>query len=180
MSAVRALRRFVREAARCDLCGAAIGEGHPHLVDPRRRELKCACPACAVLLPEGRFRRVPPHVEPVRIEDRRWDALGLPVGLAFFSRSGGKVTAFYPSPAGATESSVPLDAWDSLGVELEDDLEGLIVRRIGSIREHYRVSIDACYRLSGLLRLHWQGFSGGVRASKEIDRFFARLRGESA
>ena len=40
----------------------------------------------------------------------------IPIGLAFFMRSSvsGGVVAFYPSPAGATESELSLEAWDEL------------------------------------------------------------------
>jgi hypothetical protein len=188
-----ALRRFVRPhrpaEERCELCGASVPAAHDHLVDPAGRALKCACPACAVLFPggNGRFLRVRPRAEllrDVRLDDDRWDALGIPVGLAFFFRSSaaGRVVAFYPSPAGATESLIGLESWASivsdnpvLG-ELESDVEGLLVYRVQGVREHYRVSIDHCYRLVGLVRVHWRGFSGGPGAWEEISRFFAALR----
>ena len=38
------------------------------------------------------------------------------------------------------------------------------------------VPIDACYRLVGLVRLHWRGFDGGSEAWAAIDAFFAELR----
>jgi hypothetical protein len=192
-----ALRRFVRRQAtaeeKCELCGAGLPAGHDHLVDPAARALKCACGACAVLFPggNGRFLRVRSRAEllrDVRLEDDRWDALAIPVGLAFFFRSSaaGRVVAFYPSPAGATESLIGLDAWGSierdnpvLG-ELQPDIEALLVHRVNGARENYRVSIDHCYRLVGLVRVHWRGFSGGARAWEEIGRFFAALGGRDA
>jgi uncharacterized protein DUF5947 len=192
-----ALRRFVRRPAaaeeRCELCGAGLPAGHDHLVDPAARALKCACAACAVLFPggNGRFLRVRSRAEllrDVQLDDDRWDALGIPVGLAFFFRSSakGRVVAFYPSPAGATESLVALDSWGSIEREnpvlreLQPDVEALLVYRVDGCREHYRVSIDHCYRLVGLVRLHWRGFSGGDKARDEIGRFFAALRGRDA
>jgi uncharacterized protein DUF5947 len=193
-----ALRRFVRRPAAaeevCELCGAAIPAGHEHLADPVRRELKCACGACAILFPgseRARFVRVRPHAELLpgfHLDDQQWDALRIPVGLAFFFRSSvaGRVVAFYPSPAGATESLVQLDAWSAVEHDnpvldgLEPDAEALLVHRVGAARDHYRVSIDHCYRLVGLVRLHWRGFSGGAAAWKEIDRFFSGLRGSDA
>ena len=36
--------------------------------------------------------------------------------------------------------------------------------------------IDACYRLVGLVRLHWRGFDGGAEAWHGIDGFFDDLR----
>ena len=35
--------------------------------------------------------------------------------------------------------------------------------------------IDACYRLVGLVRMHWRGFDGGSEAWAAIDTFFAEL-----
>jgi hypothetical protein len=110
--------------------------------------------------------------------------LGIPVGLAFFFRSSAasRVVAFYPSPAGATESLIGLDSWVSIEGEnpvlgeLQPDVEALLVYRVDGAREHYRVSIDHCYRLVGLVRVHWRGFSGGAEAWQEIGRFFAALR----
>ena len=36
--------------------------------------------------------------------------------------------------------------------------------------------VDACYRLVGLVRLHWKGFDGGAEAWAAIDAFFAELQ----
>jgi hypothetical protein len=193
-----ALRRFVRRPAaaeeRCELCGSSIAPGHEHLVDPARHELKCACGPCAILFPEregARFARVRGRAEPLpgfHLEDARWEELRIPVGLAFFFRSStaGRVVAFYPSPAGATESLIQLDAWQEIErdnpplARMQPDVEALLVRRIGTLREQYLVSIDHCYRLVGLVRMHWHGFSGGAAAREQIDRFFAQLRGTHA
>jgi hypothetical protein len=196
-SAVAALRRFVRKPAaaaeRCELCGVALPEGHDHLIDPAARLLKCACGPCATLFPggNGRFLRVRPRAERLpgfRLTDEQWDALRIPVGLAFFFRSSaaGRVVAFYPSPAGATESLIELDSWGTIERDnpelagLETDVEALLVRRLDGAREHYRVSIDHCYRLVGIVRMHWRGFSGGAAAWEEIGRFFAPFRGADA
>jgi hypothetical protein len=195
--AVVALRRFVRKSAaadeHCELCGVALGPGHDHLVDPAARSLKCACGPCATLFPggNGRFLRVRSHAERLadfRLTDEQWEGLRIPVGLAFFFRSSGagRVVAFYPSPAGATESLIELDSWGTIERDnamlagLEPDVEALLVRRLDGAREHYRVSIDHCYRLVGLVRLHWRGFSGGADAWEEIGRFFASFRGADA
>jgi uncharacterized protein DUF5947 len=186
VNAIAALRRFARarSAAGCELCGAALAEQHEHVVDPRRREMKCACLACAVLFPgegDGRFRRVRRHAEPVRIDDGQWELLDLPVGLAFFVRGGGKVTAFYPSPAGATESGLALETWDemvqSLPVlaTLEPDVEALLVCRRPTRAECWIMPVDACYALVGRIRRHWKGFEGGAEAWREIDEFFGGL-----
>ncbi len=191
-----ALRRFARPRPpeeRCELCGAALGAEHDHLVEPATHKLMCCCAACALLLgnrADARFRRVPRAIEALRdfrLSDAQWDALHLPIGLAFFYRStpASRVVAFYPSPAGAMESLLPLEAWQELEEEnpvlraLEPDVEALLVNRMGQARDDYRVPIDECYKLVGLLRMHWKGLSGGTEAWVEIGRFFDRLRERS-
>ena len=189
MNVISALRRFVREkppaVERCELCSAPLSPRHEHLVDPARRELKCACTACALLFPDGtRLLRVRPRAELLadfQLSDTQWDALRLPIGLAFFLHTASRVTAFYPGPAGATESLVPLDAWEEIArlnaLELQRDVEALLVNRVGAAREHYLVSVDQCYRLVGILRRSWRGFSGGEEVWERIGQFFSELRG---
>jgi hypothetical protein len=38
------------------------------------------------------------------------------------------------------------------------------------------VPIDECYRLVGLIRSNWQGFSGGAEVWQKIESFFGDLR----
>src|SRR5262249_38143803 len=89
------------------------------------------------------------------------------------------------SPAGATESALPLDAWAELVAEnpgladLEPDVEALLVNRVGAARDYFRVGIDQCYRLAGIIRTHSNGFSGGTPGGDEIGRFFAELKRRS-
>jgi hypothetical protein len=188
------LRRFVRprdSRERCDLCGTGLAADHSHLVEPATRRLACACDACAVLFTSqgaGKYRRIPRRAQflpDFRLTDVAWQALGLPINLAFFlhSTAAGGVVALYPSPAGATEAPVSPEAWQMLAEdnpvlrELEPDVEALLVNRVGEARESYRAGIDVCYHLVGLLRTHWRGLSGGTEAWAEIGRFFADLKG---
>ncbi len=89
--------------------------------------------------------------------------------------------AVYPSPAGGTESLPMAEAWSELVEanpvlgELAPDVEALLVHRIDVRREYYRVPIDACYKLVGLVRSRWRGFTGGVDLWNEINEFFAEL-----
>jgi hypothetical protein len=197
LTALGALRRYVRPRApreRCELCGASVPVEHPHLIEPATRRLLCGCDACALLFSgagETRYRRVPRRVEVLprfRLSDAMWESLNLPINLAFFFRStpARGVVALYPSPAGATESLVAADGWGALAEEnpwlhdLEPDVEGILVNRLGEKREHYRVGIDECYRLVGLIRLHWRGLSGGAEVWSEIDGYFTGLKGRAS
>lgn len=193
LNAIASLRRFARPrpvAESCDLCGAPLAAEHPHLVEPVNRRLICACDPCAILFSHregGKYRRVPRRVEALtdfRLTDIEWESLHLPINLAFFlyNSPAGRVVAFYPSPAGAMESLVELDAWEALAEanpvlrELEPDAEALLVYRVGEARDYYRLGIDECYKLAGLIRKHWRGLAGGTEVWEEIGRFFDGLR----
>lgn len=190
------LRRFVRPrppVERCALCGALIAPEHAHLVEPSKRQLLCSCDACAILFSGQQgthYRRVLPRVEALtdfQLDDGLWEELHLPINLAFFVRSGEfkRVRAYFPSPAGATESLLTLDVWDQLVsvnpilATLEPDVEAWLANRLGQSNEHYLVSIDECYKLVGLIRTHWRGLSGGTSVWEAIGRFFASLKDES-
>lgn len=179
----------------CEMCGVGIIEEHPHVVSLERRNLLCTCRPCYLLFTQegaarGKYRAVPERylVDPaVRFSQAQWDALQVPVGMAFFFHNSllGRVVAQYPSPAGATESLLNLEAWESvvaanrLAAELTPDVEALIVRRDREHDESFLVPIDVCYELVGRLRMHWTGFDGGPEARADIDQFFARVRERS-
>lgn len=189
------LRRFVgpRPATveRCELCGVEVGDRHRHLVDTDRRVLACACIACAMLFDRegagvGRFRTIPDRYlsDPAwSVDAAGWQALRVPVGVAFFFRNSAldRVVALYPSPAGATESEVEPEAWteafgdSTLAATLAPDVEALMVRRTETDATCHLLPVDTAYELVGRLRLHWQGFDGGDRAHTELDAFFADL-----
>jgi hypothetical protein len=191
-----ALRRFVRERApaeRCDLCGVALAPDHQHLIEPASRQLLCSCDACSILFDgreDARYRRVPRRVRwlaDFRLTDAQWDSLLIPIGLAYFFHSvpAGRVVAFYPGPAGATESLLDLAGWNDLVEDnpvlanMAPDVEALLVNRVGQPREYYIAPIDECYKLVGLIRAHWRGLSGGAEVWEEIGQFFASLKQRS-
>lgn len=194
-----ALRRFARARPtreRCELCGADLPGEHPHLLGPAQRSLVCTCSACALLFAsgKGRFRCVPRRVEHLlgfRMTDARWESLHVPIDLAFFfpSTPARAVIALYPSPAGVTECAAGDTAWQELAEEnpvlreLEPDVEALLVNRlplaqtsVESAGEYFRVPIDDCFRLAGMLRKHWRGLAGGTEVWKEMATFFNALR----
>jgi hypothetical protein len=108
--------------------------------------------------------------------------------MAFFFRNSreGRVMAYYPSPAGPTESLLGLEAWDEIEAanpalaEMADDTEALLVNRANDTRRQWVVPIEDCYALVGLIRTRWRGFSGGADVWDEIDRFFEELDAKSA
>lgn len=188
-------RRPQRNAEHCEMCAAEVPGEHPHLVELSQRKLLCACDACALLFSgraDARYKRVPRNVRLLanfHLTDAEWDGLMIPINLAFFFKdsTSSRVSALYPSPAGATESLLPLEAWNNIVqanatlAGLEPDVEALLVNRVGAARgvtaaEYYIVPIDACYRLVGLIRLHWRGLSGGTEVWQEIGQFFSNLR----
>lgn len=178
---------------RCELCALPLAPEHPHLFASESRQMVCACEACAMLfaLIDARsFRRVRAQVRRlsgIPIADGEWAALGIPVGLAFVSPwSDGSVVAGYPGPAGATLATVDRAAWDNLSArhpglrDLEPDVEAWLVNRTGAVVRQYRVSIDHCYRLAGLVRSRWSGVAGGPRVTATIDEFFRALDEQAA
>ncbi|MHB1928949.1 MAG: DUF5947 family protein [Acidimicrobiales bacterium] len=177
---------------RCDLCGEAIDEAHGHLVDLQARSLLCACRGCRLLFDAdgaggGHFRAVPDRYRrlPLLEQAAALESLQIPVGVAFFfvNSTLGRVAAFYPGPAGATESELALDTWEEVAgadpnlATLRPDVEAVIVRtgRAGGT-ECFIVPIDACYELVGELRRRWRGFDGGAEARSALDGFFAAVR----
>ena len=122
----------------------------------------------------------------LRLSQAQWDSLQIPVSVAFFFLNSTleQVAAFYPGPAGATESLLPLGTWDEIVdanpalATLAPDVEAFLVRadRESGGAECFLVPIDACYELVGHLRLLWKGFDGGREAHAALDAFFARVR----
>lgn len=177
------------------MCSRELGTDHEHLVEPASRRLICACDACAILFDGqagSRYKRVPRRVLFLRnfaLSDGQWDSLMVPIEMAFFFKSSinAKVIALYPSPAGPTESLLPLDTWTDIVEanpilqEMEPDVTALLVNRVGHVRaaapaEYYLVPIDECYKLVGLIRTYWKGLSGGTEVWREIAGFFSALK----
>jgi hypothetical protein len=93
--------------------------------------------------------------------------------------------AVYPSPAGGTESTPMLEAWEAIVAqnpvlhEFDRDVEALLVNRIDGARDYFRVPIDQCYELVGRVRLRWRGFTGGVELWNDIHLYFASLKAKA-
>jgi hypothetical protein len=196
LSPLASIRRYLRprpEREYCSLCDAILADEHQHLFDSSSRRPVCVCDSCAILFGQqcgARYRRVPRDswfLPDFRLTELTWDSLGIPINLAFFvvDSEFNRVVAMYPSPGGATRALVPNEAWNALATDntiirtLAPDVEALLVNRFGSSEACYRVGVDLCYRLVGVVRLHWRGFSGGNAVHQEIDRYFATLKERS-
>ncbi len=192
------LRRFLEPKRRaspgelCEFCAEPLRDEHSHVVNVETRSLMCTCRGCWFLFaPDGaaggKYRAVPEDTtfDPdFQLSDGQWEALQIPVAMAFFFHQTdlGRAVAFYPSPAGATESLLPLDTWDEIVAanpmlrSMLPDVQALLVfRPRNADKRCYVVPIDACYQLVGLIRRYWKGFDGGEEAWREIEAFFARL-----
>ena len=191
------LRRFTPKtvaAEQCELCGLVVGSLHRHLLDLKTRSILCACQACGILFSNEsgqRYKRIPETtkgLDDFRLTDAQWESLAIPISLAFFFRDSvaEKFVAFYPSPAGPTESLLDLSSWQEIVDEnaavaaMQADVEALLINRVKTAREYYITPIDECYRLVGIIRLNWRGLSGGTEAWKSIDQFFAGLRDKAS
>ncbi len=180
----------------CEMCAAEIPDEHSHVVNTESRSLLCTCRYCYLLFThegaaQGKFRAVPDRYlfDPeLSLSEGQWDRFQIPVRIAFFfhNSSLGKVVAFYPSPAGATESMLSLDAWEDLAgavpmaATLAPDVEALIVYAPrGGAFQCYLVPIDACYELTGRVKKSWKGFDGGEEAWSSIDAFFTSVKERS-
>jgi hypothetical protein len=174
------------------MCNEQIPDEHEHVVNVESRSLMCTCRGCWILFTSdgasgGRYRAVPDRyaaVENFTMSGGTWDSFQIPVSVAFFFHNSSldRVAAFYPSPAGATESLLELDAWAELRAAnpiletLAPDVEALLVRVGDDDHIAFVVPIDACYELVGHMRRLWRGFDGGREARDALDQFFSDIR----
>ena len=211
MSGLSSLKRIAApkpppepEIERCEFCAVDIGERHGHVADVGQHRLLCVCRPCYLLFaPQGagggRYRGVGEDVRRVTdldVSEAQWDALRIPVDLAFFFRQtlrdasslgssgqAGDLLAFYPGPGGATESLLDLVAWGDLAAAnpvldtTEEDVEAVLLRRHDGGFSCYLVPIDHCYELVGVVRSSWTGLGGGPEVWARIEAWFADLDG---
>ena len=111
---------------------------------PRRSV--CSCGPCTMLFEKeeaDKFMPIPRDSRPLpdfQMSDEEWESLSLPISLAFFfyDSPNEKMAAYYPSPAGATESLLPLRPWEALVTAnpfpptLQPGVETLPLHRVGS------------------------------------------------
>jgi Family of unknown function (DUF5947) len=196
LARIRAARAAPQpEGERCEMCAEAISDEHQHVVNIEGRQLMCVCRGCYLLFTDTeaklRYRAIPDRYlifSEFALDRRHWEALQIPVGLVFFFKNSvlGRTVAFYPGPAGATESELDLAAWNDIRTAdsrvdlLADDTEAVLVRVPEDADEEaaphaYLLPIDACYEFVGRLRLLWHGFDGGQQVRQFIEEFFELL-----
>jgi hypothetical protein len=187
----RMLQKRPPAGERCDFCATPLTPEHSHLIELAARRILCSCRPCYIVFePEGaaagKYRAVPTRyveIDAFTIDAEQWDALAVPIGLAFFFYNSleRKMVAFYPSPAGATESLLPLDTWAEIAARhpvlssLKPDVEAVLIQRTRDASRSFVVPIDAAYELVGLIRTSWKGFDGGEEAHGKIAAYFERL-----
>lgn len=174
---------------RCEMCAAPVADEHQHVVSLTSRALLCTCRPCYLL-----FTSPDAHLAYRSVPDRYlafpdlpapvWEELELPVGTAFLFLNSTleRVVAFYPGPAGATESELDLAAWDRVVAvapalaTLQPDVEALLVHAEQQRVEAFLVPVDRCYELVGTLRRLWRGFDGGSEVRQQLTAFFDAVR----
>ena len=172
----------------CELCTLGIRPSHRHLLHLEERRILCVCETCwAVRTGDAEFRPVGNRtlvLDDFVLSEEEWAAFEVPIGLAFFMTStvSGAVVGLYPSPAGATECELDLDAWRRLVAAnpvletLEADAEALVVNRLADPPQHAIVPIDRAYELVGVIKASWEGISGGRATEQAVEGYFAGLR----
>jgi hypothetical protein len=176
---------------RCDLCHTTVPDDHRHMLHLVERRIVCTCEACWALH-SGDAEYRPTGMRTVWLDGfectpELWAEFQIPIGLAFLMRStvSDSVVAFYPSPAGATESELTMEAWEALVAanpvleHLESDAEALVVNRLSEPAQYAIVPIDQCYALVGLIKSRWEGISGGDAIERAVPEFFAAIHERS-
>jgi hypothetical protein len=180
------------EQERCDLCQTTVPPDHRHMLNLYERQIVCVCESCwALRSGDAEFRPTGTRtlwLEEFELPEELWAQFRIPIGLAFFMHSSVTdcVVAMYPSPAGATESELHFETWPRL-VEmnpvlstLEHDAEALIVNRMSDPPAFAIAPIDRCYMLVGLVKVAWEGISGGAGVQEAIESYFDGLRKAAA
>lgn len=181
----------------CELCVSGLSTDHRHLLHLDERRILCVCETCwSMRSGDPEFRPCGSRtlwLDDFVMPEDVWAQFDMPTGLAFLMRSSvsGGMIALYPSPAGATECELPLDAWERLVARnpilerLEPDAEALVVNRLkkaggGDGGQHLLVPIDQCYRLVGSIKESWEGISGGDAVESSVRTFFAAMHERAA
>jgi hypothetical protein len=176
---------------KCVFCGRILEEEHRHLVDLKTMHFMCTCEMCAITMAEANgYSPLPQRVlelNDFRMPDELWSDFLIPVNMAFMvsHSSTGNAIAYYPGPAGATQSKLKMEPWGRLVQlnpvlnDLLPDLESLLINRLNDSPQYFIVPVDNCYELIGRIRLSWKGIFGGREVNDTINDFFDKLKQKS-
>lgn len=189
---VSGLRQLVKPAATpdeaCDLCELPIPPKHRHLLHLEERRIVCVCATCwAIRSGDAEYRPTGNRIawlEDFNLPDDLWASFQVPIGLCFFFNSGtvNTIVGLYPSPAGATECELYLEAWEELKSlnpileNLETDIEALMINRLSDPHQYAIAPVDRAYELVGIVKAKWEGISGGPELTMAVEAFFEDLR----
>jgi len=139
------------------------------------------------------WRRLPrdrKYLPGLALAGAEWASLGIPIQLAFISTNSptksrpGAVIAAFPSPAGAVTAEIDPGVWAAIVNEhpelrsLTADLEALLIDRMSDPRGCYIIPLDDGYRLTGLIRQAWTGFTGGAEVKRQLGEFTQGIRAQ--
>ena len=111
------------DGERCEMCAEPIADEHQHVVNVEGRQLMCMCRGCYLLFTDTnaalRYRAVPDRYlsfPEFALGRREWEALQIPVGLAFFFRNSvaGPDGRVLSGPGGRHRVRTGLTAWDAI------------------------------------------------------------------
>ena len=177
-----------RTPRRCDLCGIGDPRGPPPPAAARpsagscaraRRAGRCAPARATTARPGNRTLWLPEPRRPRRSvgELPDPDRPGVLHGL-----DGHRVRRRdVPEPGRGDRERAALrllepDASSSTRCSrgLEPDIEGLIVNRLADPPAYVIAPIDRCYALTGTIKAHWEGISGGRGVEEAVDALLRR------
>ena len=101
LARIRSTRAPEPVGERCEMCSEFIADEHQHVVNVAGRQLMCVCRGCYLLFTDSqaelRYRAVPDRYlafPGFALDRRAWEALQIPVGMAFFFRNSGSRARF--------------------------------------------------------------------------------------
>ena len=190
------LRRFAKARVpveRCDLCGVEVAPMHDHLIDPVRAPARLRLWRLRGALQRAGRHQVqagaPARDGARRAHHQRCPVGGAPAadrpGLLLRQHAAGAGGGVLPEPgrrhrvaAGARDLGGDPARAPGPRATCSPTFRRCSSTGSGAARRPtvcYLVPIDQCFRLVGIIRMHWKGFTGGTAVWEEIDRFFADL-----
>jgi hypothetical protein len=106
--------------------------------------------------------------------------LDIPVALAaLVRRDDGTCSVVYPGPAGAVETELSAEEWETLATELPEiqpEVEAVIWSKLDGNVDAWIAGIDVVFRLIAEVREAWKNLSGGPETNAAVARVLAELK----